>query len=208
MGLSRYHAVLSSQSAYPSQMSESQPAQISDPGLSDTDSGKAELPSASLFKRLAALLYDLFALFAVAFLYTAVIMAIASNLGMDQQHLIMEMTGENLVMRADENYQPALRGPLFQAGLFASLIGFYCFFWLRSGQTLGMQAWRIKLIGESGHSLTLARCLLRCVLASAGMLLLGLGYWWMLFDRERRTLHDRLSHTRVVQLPKPAKKSA
>jgi uncharacterized RDD family membrane protein YckC len=31
---------------------------------------------------------------------------------------------------------------------------------------------------------------------------LGLGYFWILFDREGRAWHDRLSRTRVVLLPK------
>ncbi|MFV0276307.1 MAG: RDD family protein, partial [Parahaliea sp.] len=33
-----------------------------------------------------------------------------------------------------------------------TLIGFFSAFWLKSGQTLGMQAWRIKLVRPDGRS--------------------------------------------------------
>jgi uncharacterized RDD family membrane protein YckC len=43
--------------------------------------------------------------------------------------------------------------------------------------------------------------MLRFSLGLLTCLPLGLGFLWMLLDRERRTLYDRLSGTRVVLLP-------
>jgi uncharacterized RDD family membrane protein YckC len=41
-------------------------------------------------------------------------------------------------------------------------------------------------------------------LASAllSLLPLGLGFFWILVDRDRRAWHDRLSRTRIVVVPK------
>jgi hypothetical protein len=31
---------------------------------------------------------------------------------------------------------------------------------------------------------------------------LGMGYWWIMFDSNKLSWHDRWSNSRVVQLPK------
>ncbi|VAW78142.1 FIG023103: Predicted transmembrane protein, partial [hydrothermal vent metagenome] len=50
--------------------------------------------------------------------------------------------------------------------------------------------------------ITLWQALLRFMVAIPSTLLLGLGYFWMLIDRDRLTWHDRYSETRIVQLDK------
>lgn len=95
-----------------------------------------------------------------------------------------------------------------------SVFGFFCVFWIKDGQTLGMQAWRIKLVpapqGEDAgisnvqHSkrVTLPRAILRCCAACLSLACLGLGYLWCLFDPQRRYWHCRLSGTQLILLPK------
>jgi uncharacterized RDD family membrane protein YckC len=80
---------------------------------------------------------------------------------------------------------------------------FFIFFWRKAGQTIGMRAWRLKLIdATTGEPPSLQQCLLRCALAPVSIVVLGMGYWWCWFDREGRTIHDRLTKTRVIVLPK------
>jgi uncharacterized RDD family membrane protein YckC len=43
---------------------------------------------------------------------------------------------------------------------------------------------------------------LRFVVAMASWLLLGLGFLWVLWDKESRSWHDIYSDSRTVQLPK------
>ncbi len=81
---------------------------------------------------------------------------------------------------------------------------FFGWFWTRSGQTLGMQAWRLRVQQPDGSPISWRQALVRMGGAVLSALCLGAGYWWLLFDRERRTWHDRLSGTRVVLLPKRA----
>jgi uncharacterized RDD family membrane protein YckC len=86
--------------------------------------------------------------------------------------------------------------------------GFFCLFWLKSGQTLGMQAWRIKLVDFNGQPPSFPKVVMRCLGAALSFACLGLGYWWCLVDRKKRYWHDYISRTELVLLPKPGKNGA
>jgi uncharacterized RDD family membrane protein YckC len=73
--------------------------------------------------------------------------------------------------------------------------------WSRWGQTIGMMAVHIKVISRTGGRLSLWRSALRLLGYAASVAPLFLGIVIALFDRERRTLHDRLADTVVVELP-------
>jgi uncharacterized RDD family membrane protein YckC len=89
-----------------------------------------------------------------------------------------------------------------------TVMGFFCSFWLKSGQTLGMQAWRIKLASFSGAQATPRQVVVRCFGALLSFACFGLGYLWCLVDRNGRYWHDYLSGTELVLLPKPSKSAA
>ena len=86
-----------------------------------------------------------------------------------------------------------------------TVTGFFCSFWIKSGQTLGMQAWRIKLAGFSGAQASPRQAVVRCLGALLSAACLGLGYLWCLVDRNGRYWHDYLSKTELVLLPKTKK---
>lgn len=100
----------------------------------------------------------------------------------------------------------AARGPVYQSLLLIATFSFFAYFWTRHGQTLGMQAWRIRIENSNGSPIGLDQALRRFFGALLSLLCFGLGYGWMLFDRDQMTWHDRWSSSRVVQLPKPEKK--
>ena len=93
-------------------------------------------------------------------------------------------------------------GPLFQLYLLSVYMAFFCWFWRRNGQTLGMQAWRLQIQDLDGGRISVWQCLKRLLGAMLSALCFGAGYWWMLLDKEQRCWHDRLSQSRVVVLPK------
>lgn len=97
---------------------------------------------------------------------------------------------------------------LVQCLALLTVMTFYSIFWLKSGQTLGMQAWRIKLVRDDGEQLTPWNCIARCLAALPSALCLGLGYAWCLVDREGRYWHDHLSKTRLQLLPKRVKEKS
>jgi uncharacterized RDD family membrane protein YckC len=92
----------------------------------------------------------------------------------------------------------------FQLALLAIVTVFFCGFWTRGGQTLGMRAWRIRVVGQDGTPLSWPRAVLRFAAGVVALLPLGLGLWWGIFDAQRRGWHDRLTNTRVVRVqPQP-----
>jgi uncharacterized RDD family membrane protein YckC len=87
----------------------------------------------------------------------------------------------------------------YRAVLTAVVVGYFGYFWTRGGQTLGMLAWHIRVTRADGASLRWRDVITRLAAALLSWAALGMGYLWMLVDRERLTWHDRLTGTRVVK---------
>jgi uncharacterized RDD family membrane protein YckC len=88
--------------------------------------------------------------------------------------------------------------PAYQFYLLATAGAYFIWHWTRSGQTLAMKTWRLRIVTRRGAALTVGRALLRYVAAVAGLALLGSGFLWALVDRQHAFLHDRLAGTRIV----------
>ena len=88
----------------------------------------------------------------------------------------------------------------FQLALLAIVTVFFCGFWAKGGQTLGMRAWGIRVVGQNGKPLSWRCAVLRFAAGALALLPLGLGLWWGIFDAQRRGWHDRLTNTRVVRV--------
>lgn len=130
---------------------------------------------ARLLPRLGAAVYDVFLLVALFFLAAI-----------------------SVAPFMPENHVPA--GALwFQAYLLLVMFGFYGWFWTHGGQTLGMRAWRIQVLDNTGAAVNWKRAALRFLAAWIAWLSV-MGLLWCL--RDGRAWHDRLSGTRVVRLPK------
>ncbi len=86
----------------------------------------------------------------------------------------------------------------FKLYLIFVVFTFYAWFWHKSGQTLGMRAWKIRIVSEFGGNPSWAIGYLRLLFALLSWACLGLGYWWRLF--KPYTWHDRLSQTRIVHV--------
>jgi uncharacterized RDD family membrane protein YckC len=132
--------------------------------------------SASLLRRLGAILYDTFIVIALCFAVTA-----------------------TWLYFADTEYAT---GPAFQSTLFLTIFGFFGLFWTRTGQTIGMMAWRIRIQSSEGASISWMQALIRFMCAMFSAAALGIGYLWMLMNDEKLTLQDKMSNTVVVYLPK------
>jgi uncharacterized RDD family membrane protein YckC len=139
----------------------------------------AALPRATLTRRLAAIAYDAILLFGVLFLASV---------------LALPLTGD------DPN---RAHHPLFTSYIFFVCFFFFGWFWTHGGQTLGMRAWRVRVVRhDGGGPISWWQALLRFLVAIASWLALGAGFLWSLFDKERRTWHDIYSETVLVVLPK------
>lgn len=137
-------------------------------------------PAASFGIRIAIMVYESLLVIAVVFVASFVILPVVGNLA------------------------AAWQKHLFQAFLLGVLFAYFAAFWLRSGQTLAMKTWRVRLVRADGQPITLKLAFFRFVLALAGIAAAGLGLAWAWVDRDRQFLHDRLLGTRLVRVPRPA----
>jgi uncharacterized RDD family membrane protein YckC len=80
--------------------------------------------------------------------------------------------------------------------------GYYGLSWRRGGQTLGMRAWRLRLVHASGQVPPWRAVLLRYLVAGVSLGAFGLGFLWSLWDPQRRSWHDLASGTRLLRLPR------
>jgi uncharacterized RDD family membrane protein YckC len=135
--------------------------------------------NATLWRRLAAMLYDLLLIFAWVFVPWMIIFTVTSRV---------------------------YEGPVFQAMVYIQIFAFFGYFWRLRGQTLGMQVWKIRTVNDNGELLSIGECVSRFFFATFSWAFMGLGFVWILFDSERLAWHDRASGTRVEYLGKDAYK--
>jgi uncharacterized RDD family membrane protein YckC len=145
-----------------------------------------------LLRRLAAILYD-------AFLVLPLVMAAVALATL----ITVLVTGDS-----GDDYSATLHPVVVQALALGCIMLFFGYFWRLNGQTLGMQAWRLRLRNLRGGTVSYRQVALRCLGACLSIAALGLGYLWCLVDREGRTWHDYLSGTELELLPKQKKKKS
>ncbi|HTP62178.1 MAG TPA: RDD family protein [Burkholderiales bacterium] len=132
----------------------------------------------SILRRLASMLYESLLLFGVAFIGTWTFQFAAGT-------LVIE----------------GWRMRLLQLFLLALFAAYFLWCWLRSGQTLAMKTWRIRLVAKDGHGrLAPGAALLRFIYAVLLVPTLA-GIFWALVDRDRQFLHDRLAGSLLVPVP-------
>ena len=145
----------------------------------DTDISQARTPS--LARRMAALLYDSMILFGVLLLAGGLV-------------IVPYMTVIGPVFPSQAWW--------FRSWLVAVVAGFYAYFWTHGGQTLGMNAWRLRLVRADGAEPRFTDALLRLACATVALAPAGLGLLWVLIDPDHLAWHDRWSRTRLVLVTK------
>jgi uncharacterized RDD family membrane protein YckC len=115
--------------------------------------------------------------------------------------LLMVVTAAFLPLSGGEALSVERVGALeyvYRLVLLATIVLFFGLFWTRRGQTLGMAAWRLRIERDDGGRITWTQVLQRLAGALVSLGALGLGYFWIWIDRDRRAWHDRWSRSRVV----------
>lgn len=153
----------------------------------------ASYTAPGLLRRFAAMVYDSLLLLAISILYGFI--AVGLN--------VLIQGAPEPGHRTEWGYA----GPVVFVGWICVLVFFFCYFWRKAGQTLGMKTWRIKILSTDGSLPSYKQCFIRCGCAPISLLCLGAGYWWMYANAGRQTLHDRLSGTHTYLLTKENKKN-
>jgi len=119
--------------------------------------------------------------------------------------LLAVATAMFLLFTGGEAISPAANPGLelvYRVVLVAIIVFFFGYAWTRSGQTLGMATWGLRVERDDGRLLDWRMVLFRLAAATLSLLPAGLGFLWIVFDPKGRAWHDRLTGTRVVQLPR------
>lgn len=169
---------------------------------------------AGVWVRLLAVLYDGMLLLAMLFLVSVVLVSVGTV-------LFGEVGSQaNQAQKLPTWYQNWILSPSFVL----TLVGFYGIFWRKTGQTLGMQTWRLQVVTSSGTLLTWRQSAIRivcaCIVPAVCALLGGLihksyngmafsgifgfllNYLFCLVHPKGLAVHDWLSNTVTVRIPR------
>jgi uncharacterized RDD family membrane protein YckC len=81
-------------------------------------------------------------------------------------------------------------------------IGYFPYFWARSGQTPGMAQMKIKVVRDAdGGPLTAGAAILRLIGLTIGLAVFYIGVIWIFIDRRKRGWQDLIAGTVVIELP-------
>jgi len=156
-----------------------------------------EFPRAGFWRRFASLVYDTLAIIAFAMLTVVLyLFAIQGLISLDV-----------IALNGAEDVSARIQGSLLLSGVRSSLLVlvglvFFGYFWTKSGQTIGMRAWRLKVQTSQGSLISWPQAIIRSISA-----LLGLGNLVVLVDfKNKKALQDYLSKTEVVTLTKEENK--
>ena len=126
-----------------------------------------------LFRHLGVMAYDFLLLLSV--LLVATLIAVAANGG----------------QAIDNN------NPFFMLYLLVVSGFFYSWFWMHGGQTLGMRAWKVHLVGQQQHDISWKQAIIRFVVAIIAWIPAGMGYWWQWLGKDKQSWLDYYSGTRL-----------
>ncbi len=79
--------------------------------------------------------------------------------------------------------------------VFLSTWGFYSFFWIHGGKTLGMAVWKFEIYSLNSRKVTLYQTSIRLILNLITFLLAGLPLLLIYFSNENLSLSDMVSKT-------------
>lgn len=124
-----------------------------------------------LLRHLAVIIYDFLLLLALLFLATA---------------LLLPFNGGE----AFTSHQVFYSFYLLAVSFF-----FYGWFWTHGGQTLGLRAWKIKVLNDKLKLISWRQAFIRFIVSLFSWGFIGLGFLWVLVDKNQRSWHDIASKT-------------
>ena len=155
---------------------------------------------ASLWRRLAAMVYDSLLIFSILVIVGLTTLPFTNGLGISRDNIFIRLY------------------------IFSALFVFLGWFWTHGGQTLGMRAWKLKLVQVDGHpvswplalfyylvSLPMWGFLIFVIAVNAGIipapallanaphwLLYGLAFSWFVIDHLPNNWRERISKLKMI----------
>jgi uncharacterized RDD family membrane protein YckC len=145
--------------------------------MTEVITNKVDLQKADVGARLVSYILDLVILFIIA--------------------IVIGLTFGGLFIYGAE---PRVIGIIEIVSSLGFLFGYYTYFF-GNGQTPGMKRAKIKLCRTDGtYPIGYGRGFFRCVGMIISSQIFGLGYLWILIDKDKQGWHDKIADTYVVKL--------
>ncbi len=134
------------------------------------------MKKSGILKRIASMFYDLLIVCSILMLYTSLLVLLNSGLPIDSGCLA------------------------YSASLLMVTFMYFFMSWQRLGQTLGMRAWKIKIMDSSFSLPTRKMCAIRFITSIPSIGMFAIGIIWSYLPGKENTLHDDLSKTYIYEL--------
>ena len=129
------------------------------------------------FRYIAAIFYDLILVIAVILLATAIFHSLNDGSVSVQSSLLA-----------------------FRLYLLSVSFVFYGWFWTHGGQTLGLRAWKLRLVNHKQKDINWKQALIRYLTAYISWLFCGLGILWRLWQKDHKTWQDLSSKSDIIHI--------
>jgi uncharacterized RDD family membrane protein YckC len=78
---------------------------------------------------------------------------------------------------------------------------FFTYFWkVNKGQTLGMQVWKIRIVGDKNKEPSTKNLIYRSLFGLVFNLAFGSNYLFIFFNKDKKSINDLLSKTKTIKI--------
>ena len=142
------------------------------------ESFKKEYKPASFLRRILALFYDTLLLTGIILGYLLIVT------------LMFGDTFESISEKIFLQFSYLILGVIF-----------FTYFWkVNKGQTLGMQVWKIRIIGDENKELSTKNLIYRSLFGLVFNLAFGSNYLFIFFNKDKKSINDLLSKTKTIKI--------
>lgn len=86
--------------------------------------------------------------------------------------------------------------------MLVALAGYGALMWKLKGATIGGIIFQLRVVRTDGRDIEWETAIVRALSCFLSLVPAGLGFFWILFDRNRQAWHDKIAGTVVVRVPK------
>ena len=142
------------------------------------ESFKKEYKPASFLRRILALFYDTLLLTGIILGYLLLVT------------LMFGDTFESISERIFLQFSYLILGVIF-----------FTYFWkVNKGQTLGMQVWKIRIVGDENKEPSTKNLIYRSLFGLVFNLAFGSNYLFIFFNKDKKSINDLLSKTKTIKI--------
>ena len=142
------------------------------------ESFKKEYKPASFLRRILALFYDTLLLTGIILGYLLLVTIMFGD------------TFESISERIFLQFSYLILGVIF-----------FTYFWkVNKGQTLGMQVWKIRIVGDENKEPSTKNLIYRSLFGLVFNLAFGSNYLFIFFNKDRKSINDLLSKTKTIKI--------